>query len=125
MGAGSISFVDIRDVAKVATIVINHSGHEGKAYQITGSQALTNHQIAEMLSGILGRSITYVDIPEEVARQAMASSGIPDKQIEMVLGLYARQKAGRYSQVTSVIETVTGDQPITFARFVQDYQDAF
>jgi uncharacterized protein YbjT (DUF2867 family) len=125
LGEGKISLVDIRDVAGVAAIILTEKGHEEKKYQITGSEALSNFQVAEILSQVLGRKITYVDIPEETARQAMKDIGVPEIQIEMVLGLYARQKAGSYSAITSAIEEVTSNSPLTLEKFVNDYATAF
>lgn len=125
LGEGKISFIDIRDVAAVATAVLTQSGHDGKAYTLTGSEALSNPEVAEILSAVLGRTITYTDIPAETARQAMQANGIRDRQIEMVLGLYERQKAGRYATLTPAIEQITGKTPIPFEQFARDYAGAF
>ncbi|MGC1244578.1 MAG: NmrA family NAD(P)-binding protein, partial [Spirulinaceae cyanobacterium] len=125
LGEGKLSFIDIRDVAEVAAVVLTEDNHQNKAYQITGSQALSNYQIAEILSQVLGRTITYVDIPEEAAREAMTENGLPEKQVEMILRLYNRQKAGNYSTITPIVEEVTGKQPRTFEQFANDYAAAF
>jgi uncharacterized protein YbjT (DUF2867 family) len=61
-GDGAVSHIDIRDIAAVAVKVLSSGGHEGKAYPLTGPQALTNSQIAEKLSRALGRTIRYVDL---------------------------------------------------------------
>jgi uncharacterized protein YbjT (DUF2867 family) len=125
LGEGKISFIDIRDVAAVAAEILTQGGHEGNAYTLTGSQALSNAEIARILSSVLGRTIAYTDSPADAAREAMQASGVPDRQIEMVLGLYERQKADRYATITSIVEQITGKTPIQFEQFVRDYADAF
>ncbi|MCL1474477.1 SDR family oxidoreductase [Argonema antarcticum] len=125
LGDEKISFVDTRDIGAVAVAVLTQSGHEGKTYEITGSEALSNAQLAEILSNVLGRQINYVDIPEDSARNAMIEIGMPELQIDMVLGLYAAQKAGAYSSVSPVVEQITGKKPITFEQFVRDYAQVF
>jgi uncharacterized protein YbjT (DUF2867 family) len=125
LGSGKISLIDIRDVAKVAVIALTKLGHEEQKYQITGSQALSNSEVADILSDVLGRKITYIDIPEEVARQAMQANQIPPVQIEMVLGLYAKQKAGKYANIDPTFERVTGEKSLEFKQFARDYLTSF
>src|SRR6202162_3649903 len=60
-GSGAVSMIDIRDIAAVAVIVLAATGHEGKSYALTGGEALTNDQVAEKISQVAGRKISYVD----------------------------------------------------------------
>jgi uncharacterized protein YbjT (DUF2867 family) len=60
---GAVSIVDIRDIAAVAVIVLAATGHEAKSYGLTGGEALTNEQVAERISRVAGRKISYVDLP--------------------------------------------------------------
>src|SRR3989475_10735395 len=62
-GNGAVSIIDIRDIAAVAVIVLAATGHEGKSYVLTGGESLTNEQIAEKISRVAGRKISYVDLP--------------------------------------------------------------
>ena len=125
MGDGKISLVDVRDVAAVAATALTQSGHEGKIYQVTGSEALCNQQIASILSAVLGRQITYAAISEQTAREALKEAEMPEQEINLVLGLYTAQKSGYYSEVSPVIEQVTGKKPISFEQFARDYAEAF
>lgn len=63
------SFVDVRDIAAVAVEALAHDGHENKAYNITGPLAVSNYDIAHILSKITGREITYVNVSDEDARR--------------------------------------------------------
>ncbi len=58
-GQGQTAFVDARDVASVAVKALTEPGHENRAYNLTGSQALTFDEAAAMLGNVLGRSIRY------------------------------------------------------------------
>ncbi len=60
-GNGAVSLVDIRDIAAVAVIALAATGHEGKSYSLTGGEAVTNEHVAERISQVAGRKITYVD----------------------------------------------------------------
>jgi uncharacterized protein YbjT (DUF2867 family) len=125
LGDGKLSLVDVRDVAAVAVIALTQPGHDGAVYQLTGAEALSNSDIADILSSVLGRAIAYVDIPEEVARQAMQAAGLSDADINPVLSLYAVQKTGAYATISPEIEQITGKQPRRFEQFAREFAAAW
>jgi len=123
-----VSFVDVRDIAAVAvkTLTDNaNSRHIGKAYTITGPEALSYHQVAEILSQASGRKIDYVNVSEEVTRQGMKDMGWDDWVINTTLQLFDLYRKGYVSQVSSAIEEVLERKSISFARFAKDYTQAF
>src|ERR1035438_7001447 len=74
LGDGKISVIDTRDISAVAARVLVEPGHEGKRYDLTGDESLSNQEIAEIISKALGRKITYVSIPAAKAKEEMASN---------------------------------------------------
>src|ERR687898_2690882 len=67
-----VSLVDGRDIAAVAVkSLLDEDKHKNKTYLITGPEALSYHQVAEMLSNATGKKISYVNISEEEAKVAM------------------------------------------------------
>jgi uncharacterized protein YbjT (DUF2867 family) len=125
LGEGKVSVVDVRDIAAVALKVFTEKGHEGQAYTLTGPQALSNYEIAEILSTVTGRKINYVDVSAEQARESMKGAGMPDWNIERMLELYHINKQGYTAQVTNDIEQVTGTRPRTFEQYANDFKEAF
>ena len=124
-GDGAVSIVDIRDVAAVAVIVLAASGHDGKSYTLTGDEALTNEQVAEKISRIVGRKISYVDLPPAELRKAILSAGAPEWSADALLDLQRLYREGKASMVTDDIERLTGRKPISFDQFARDYAFAF
>jgi uncharacterized protein YbjT (DUF2867 family) len=125
MGEGKVSVVDARDVAAVAVKALAAPGHEGQTYTLTGPEALSNYEIAAILSEVLRREISYVDVSEQQAREAMEEASLPQWSIACLLELYRGVRAGAMDTVSRDIEKVTGSGPITFREFVQDYADVF
>jgi uncharacterized protein YbjT (DUF2867 family) len=125
VGEGKISVVDARDVAAVAAKALTSSGHEGQAYLLTGPEALSNYEIAAILSEVVRREIKYVDVTEAQARQDLAEAGMPGWSIDRILELYHINKAGYTATVTNDIEKVTGVRATSFREFAQDYADVF
>ena len=124
-GNGAISIVDIRDIAAVAVIVLAATGHEGKSYALTGGESLTNDQVAEKISRVAGRKISYVDLPPADLKKAILSAGTPEWSAEALLDLQRLYREGKASLVTDDVERLTGRRPITFDQFARDYAFAF
>jgi uncharacterized protein YbjT (DUF2867 family) len=125
-GDGKISFVDVRDIAGVAVqALLDESKHGRKAYNITGPNAISYAQAAEILSNEIGRKIKYVDISEDQAREGMKAIGMDEWFINSMMELFNITRAGYVSDVSPAIEEVTGKKPITFSEFAKDYSRAF
>ena len=125
-GDGKISFVDVRDIAGVAVqALLDESKHGQKAYNITGPNAISYAQAAEILSNEIGRKIKYVDISEDQAREGMKAMGMDEWFINSMMDLFGITRAGYVSDISSAIEEVTGKKPITFSKFAKDYSRAF
>jgi uncharacterized protein YbjT (DUF2867 family) len=125
-GGGMISLLDARDLATVVAKVLTEGGHEGKAYDLTGPVARSNHSVAHTLSRAAGRPIAYVDVPEEAARSAMREAGIDSEVVEGLLEIAAVVRTGGYiSRVTPDFELVTGVPATSFERFAEDHRRLF
>ena len=121
-----VSLVDVRDIAAVAVkSLIDEDKHKNKTYLITGPEALSYHQLAEILSNTTGRKINYVNISDEEARAAMKEIGMSDWLINTVSELSEYFRKGKASEISPAVEEVTGNKPISFSQFAKDYADAF
>ena len=58
-GRGATNFIDARDIAAAAAIVLTEPGHVSRSYELTGPQAYRYDEVAAMLSRVLGRTIVY------------------------------------------------------------------
>jgi uncharacterized protein YbjT (DUF2867 family) len=127
-GDAKVSFVDVRDIASVAVqALINDSQqqHTQKAYTITGGEALSYGEAAEILSNEVGKKINYVNISDEDARKGMKDIGMDEWTIKSMIELFEITRAGYVSTISPVVEQVTGNKPITFSQFAKDYAEAF
>src|ERR687886_1925943 len=129
-GDAKASFVDVRDIAAVAVQVLNgnkngESKHIGKAYDITGGEAISYGQAAEILSKQIGKKVNYVNISDEDTRKGMKDMGADDWTINSMIELFGTTRAGYLSEVSPAVEQITGNKPITFSQFARDYAEAF
>jgi uncharacterized protein YbjT (DUF2867 family) len=124
-GAAKASYIDARDIAKATATVLTTEGHEGRTYTLTGPRGISVGEVAEQLAKASGRSIRYVDVPEEAARQGMLSAGFPGWAVEAFSELHAVTKAGVYDFVSPDFRALTGAEPRTFESFARDFASAW
>lgn len=120
-----MSHIDIRDIAAVAVRVLTDDGHEGEAYTLTGPAALSNNEIAQILSDDIGREIKYVDMPEQQFKQAMLGAGVPEWNVNALVDLQRFYREGGAGEVTRDVEQQLGRRPTSFEQFSRDYRSAF
>lgn len=120
-GVGAISLVDVRDIGEcVAAVLANPQRHIGRTYTLTGGEALTNTEQMAIISAALGRSVRYIDIPEQAAIEAMTRDGFPQKVIEILMSLNAVIKSGYAAGISGDVEFLTRHMPRPFSKFVQE-----
>ncbi len=124
-GDGKVTPIHPRDIAAVAVRALTTPGHEGKAYPLTGPQAIGVAEQVRILSDAIGKPIEYVPITDEVAREQMQKAGIPTYYIDALLPFGAHVRAGKASTVLDTVEQVTGKRALTFADWARDYADVF
>ncbi|WP_434567054.1 SDR family oxidoreductase [Vibrio chagasii] len=118
------SVIDIRDVAAVVIAALTKSGHENQTYLISGPEALTFAQQAEILSAAAGKTIQYVNVPQQAAESAMKEAGMDDWTAEKLAEILAWFGEGHYAEVTNTVEQVTGDKPRNFTDFALEFAHA-
>jgi NAD(P)H dehydrogenase (quinone) len=52
-----LSMVDLEDVAEAAARIFQQAGHTGAIYELGGPEALSQHEVAEILGQALGRKV--------------------------------------------------------------------
>lgn len=118
-GEGATAFVDVHDVAAVATAaLLNPAEHGNTAWTPTGPQALTYAEIASILTDVLGRPISYPR-PGLVryARHARHVLGMPWGMVAVTSAIYTIARLGRAAGLTDDVLVVTGQDPGSFREF--------
>jgi uncharacterized protein YbjT (DUF2867 family) len=124
-GDGKAGFVDTADIAAVAVEALTEPGHEGNAYDITGPELLSYHDIAQIFSEVLGKPVKYQDVPPAAARDGLLGAGIPDWNAHGILELCDQMRAGEYARLTKVVSDVGKKDPITLREFVRENASTF
>ena len=126
LGEGRVAMVDPRDIAAVAVKALTEPGHEGKAYDVTGGQALSMAEHVKIIGDAIGKPVRYIDIPEAGAREMMQNKlHMPPPVIDGLLEVFARIKAGKAAHVSDDVQRMTGKPPRRFDAWVAENVAAF
>jgi uncharacterized protein YbjT (DUF2867 family) len=124
-GSARISAVDVRDLADVAVVALTGSAHDNKVYSLTGPDALTFADMAGQLSQAVGRTITFVDVPANAMRAALAELGFPAWQADGLLEEFAMYRRGEAAEIEPGVVEALGRPPCSFGEFARDYAPLF
>jgi uncharacterized protein YbjT (DUF2867 family) len=123
-GEARISMVDARDIAALAARVLTEDGHAGKAYDVTGPQALSTAECCDLLAGHMNRPVSYVPVDDDTARAAMLGAGVPHWMTDALIELYQDYRRsgqdGYAAQFHGTVQAVTGQPPRTLAQALAD-----
>lgn len=123
---GQIAMVDARDIAAVALAALTQPGHEGKTYVVTGGETFSYPQLAEKISALTGKKVSYVDVPSAKVIEAMTVwMKMPEWLANDLAKLGEIFAAGHGAATTNVVETVAKKKPITIDEFLKDNVEAF
>lgn len=119
-----ISTIDPYDVAAVAAAALTSDGHAGKAYRLSGPEALRPADRIRILGEALGRKLELRALTDDEARAEMAESGMPEKYIRAFFSFFADGTVDE-TTVHSDVADVLGRPARTFAGWFQAHADAF
>lgn len=115
-GDGRVAAVARDDVAAAAAaVLVDPSRHLGATYDLTGPEALTLAEAAQVVTEVTGRPTTYVDESLPEAYASRASYGAPDWQVEAWVSTYTAIARGEVAAVSDSVERLTG-RPATSLR---------
>jgi uncharacterized protein YbjT (DUF2867 family) len=119
MEDAKIASIDVGDIADIAAKVLTGAGHEGKTYPLTGPEALTMTEVATKLSAATGKTIRYVNVPPDAARQAQLAAGMPLYLADALFELFAERRNGKEAKVWPDAGILLGRPPTSFDEFAR------
>ncbi|TFD11794.1 hypothetical protein E3T35_08375 [Cryobacterium sp. TMT1-2-2] len=120
-GRGATAFVDLEDIGAIAAAaLLAPSSHADTdtADTVTGSEALTYQQVAQILTDELGRPIRYARTGiMRYLQHARRTLGMPWGMVLFTAAIYTTARLGMAGELTDTVRGVLGREPIRFAEF--------
>lgn len=123
-GEGRVAMVDPRDAGAVGAALLAE-GRAGERLVVSGPAAIGFDEVAAALKAATGRAVSYVDVPGEAARAALAEAGTPGWLIDQLVLLFERLREGQLAEVTTAVRDTLGREPRGFASFALEHAAAF
>ncbi len=114
-----LSLVDLDDVAEAAALVLTEPGHAGATYELAGTEALTQVEVAEALSRQLGRPVSAEQQPIEAWEQRAREAGIDDYQRGTLIKMFRYYERHGLVGNPKVLGWLLRHLPTTFAAFAE------
>ncbi|MFF1595472.1 NmrA family NAD(P)-binding protein, partial [Streptomyces sp. NPDC058286] len=111
-----LSFVDLADVGQAAaTVLAAPQNHVWATYELCGTDTLTGHQIAEVLTSVGGTPVRAQQVPLDTVLPARAADYTIDGFTRLV------NQYDRYGILgnSNVLRWILGRQPTTFEQYVR------
>jgi NAD(P)H dehydrogenase (quinone) len=139
-GKGKAAWVTRDDIADVASAVLTSKGHENKTYDVTGPEALTMAQTAEIIGAAAGKSVRYIaQTPEETRalhnasgmdnfeaeRRRLTGRGLEEEEVEIWTTHYTQIAAGDLDVVSDTVPKLTGHKAQSLAEYLHLHPESY
>lgn len=138
-GEGRAAWVTRDDIADVAVAVLTGAGHSARTYNVTGPEALTMAETAEILSAAVKRKIVYqAQTPQEARttrstsrlekyeaeRRILTGRGLDDYEVEVFVTHFLQIANGELAEVSSAVPELTGRPAQSLAEYLQQHPES-
>jgi len=110
-----VAYVTRADCAAAAAAVLTTPGHERKAYNITGPEAIGPRELVALASEISGKRVELVVLDEPAYRKYLLDNGTPEAGINGALSFAAELSSPYLREPSTAVAALTG-RPATSVR---------
>lgn len=119
-GNGKVSAVLRSEMAEAAATILTTSGHEGKEYGISNTEAASYHDIVQWISEASGKSIQYVSPSVDDYSSTLAKFGLPAEVVGIFSSFAVAQAQGELDAESGDLEALLGRRPQSVKDFVSN-----
>ncbi|TDE47517.1 NAD-dependent epimerase/dehydratase family protein [Nonomuraea mesophila] len=111
------------DIAAVAVTALSSTGHEGRAYALTGPERTSPSAQTRLLGDLLERRLTFEAVPAEAGVRSMTAFGISAEEAEV--SVHSAREDNLFGIPLTTIHDLTGLAPRTFRDWAAENLNAF
>ena len=109
---GAVCWTARGDLAEAdAALLASEDSFDGATPPLTGAEALTMAQIADLASQVTGREVRHTVISDDEWKQTKIAAGVPENYAEMLLGSFRAARRGDFDKVDPTLERLLGRPP--------------
>jgi NAD(P)H dehydrogenase (quinone) len=107
-GDGRVAPISRSDCAAAAVAALTGDGHAGQTYEITGPEALSQSDIARVLTDVTGRPVKVVATGDRRLMWGLGRLGTPKPVARAIVDLGIATREGYFDVVDPAFEQLTG-----------------
>lgn len=126
-GEGRVNLIDSRDVADVARVALLDTAHlhVQRAWHLTGPATVSMPEVAEELSRLLGKPVTYRHRSPDEHRAVLIQSGLSDLVADVLLGIDRLFRDSVLAETTATVADLTGRAPRSVGDWLRENVQRF
>lgn len=117
VGTGAEPFIDVADIADVAAAVLAGRAWDGATLALSGPQAVTFAQAAQVLTAESGTPVRFADESDDEHVARLRAAGTPEGYIEWRMAMLGGIRRGRDAYLSDGVQQVLRRQPASFAEW--------
>jgi NAD(P)H dehydrogenase (quinone) len=121
-GDGRIAPISRNDCAAAAAAVLTSDGHEGQTYEITGPEALSQEDIARLLTEVSGHPVEVIESRDRKLLWGLTRLGTPKPVARAIVQLGAATREGYFDVVDPAFEKLVGRPPRTLREILVEHR---
>jgi NAD(P)H dehydrogenase (quinone) len=102
----------------IAAILNNPAEHAGKIYPLYGPKELSQYEIADILTQVLGRKISYVPLEIEAFMEIWKELGFSAYTQQHIAAVAQDCRDGVFSGTNDLVEKLTGQKPLGMMDYI-------
>jgi uncharacterized protein YbjT (DUF2867 family) len=108
----------------IAAILKDSAEHAGKTYPLYGPKELTQYEVADILTQVLGRKITYVPVEIEAFSEIWKEMGYSPYIRQHISAVAQDCRDGVFSGTNDLVEKLTGQKPLQLVDYITKHKAA-
>jgi uncharacterized protein YbjT (DUF2867 family) len=122
---GRVAMIDARDIAAAAVAALTTAPAAGRIYTLTGPEAVSFDQVADVLGRQAGRTLRHVRVPPETVFERLRAAGAKAWFAADMAALHGMLANGYEDVVTDEVSSLTRAPATPLARFATDFTARF
>ena len=110
-GDGRVPFALRDEMGEANASVLISEGHENKVYNIANDTAWSFLDVADILSELAGKTITYTNIDPGSYIASLRAAGLPEHVVQIVAGFSTAMREGDFDLPSGELKDLLGRKP--------------
>ncbi|NYJ73630.1 SDR family oxidoreductase [Allobranchiibius huperziae] len=124
-GDGRVAAVTRDDVARVAARILQApEAHARRTYDLTGPEALTLAEVADIVGRATGRAVSFHDETIDEAYESRKKWPAPQWQYDAWVSTYTAIASGELAALSTAVQDITGSAPTSLRDYLAGQSQA-